>query len=1371
MSVENRPAHSGWPVTPSPLSSPSTSLSSSFSSSAASDMLPQDSSQSDFHSSDHSALAPKHPHVHNLAFASPRPRSSSLAVLMGQNISRSPSPSQQNSSSSQLASKGIAAAAATGSRLKRAFGARRKNKSEDTSKLFCGNSKGKERDYYTDSDVTTPVSSTSRTPVTPVEATPPPTPGHRPAKLSLQLATHVFNGGRKNSRTPPPITPLSSLPPPPPPKPPAMQGLKLVPPSPARNLDQRGSIITVSPGISSAVNYMRIGEEQRERERERLEAQQRELEAVEKNDAEKEKSTDKGELKETWRKSDSTMSHHTIRPGTTIGNRTPRPVSVAESLQSIYTIVPPVNKRLSALITDADYATPEEDISCETVAEDLPPPINPIPSPTSSIRAHNRRSMSLNLGSSFAKVYIPPSAASATAALSESNHSPRSVEDVHPRLSPSASRETPTLTRAAANGIISPSSFGLQSTGTHIRGRLAAWTATTNANPSQRSLPTPPSFFPRNSPTPPPPPPPPPSSRQPTISMTGGFGLAKRAVEKINRAWGGLSSGSSNSGYSSSSSSTGPSSYSDHNLARIASNQSGIMSNHHGRKSRRTLDAPSGAWSINSSTTGSSLSDSDAFTAPAGPLLGQKVRGPMRTKSTGAGAAGGIVFGRNLRAATRDTAIGVGVSFSATDLESVKGDVRSGDVDKNHLEPLEGRMVPAVVVRCAQHLLLWGIQEEGLFRVPGRALHIAKLRAEFDTGADFDMTECSPAELDPHAVASVFKAFLRELPEPILTYSLLPQFEAAISQECVSNVQEATGRLGGKGGPTLPSGPRSGLALRKPPSLSTLAMPSFSGMQPPSRSVTNTLKSLLSKLPYENKDLIRTVIELIKATAQESKSTKMPISNLLLVFCPSLSMNPPLLKVLCEAEDLWEGPLLESPVIDIKRESVVLDISASDSANDTIALELDAEDSDEEYSDAPDGSEMKTSPPPSPDKLDQVVGSPCSSTDGKTPTAIRLRPMGPRQHVLAGVFSGTEYSSRLRPVSPRSTGASSDSRSVMSYGSTSNESHSPSHPNLSPPPLSSSAESLATPSSSSAPQSLTDLPTGLPVRTDPYAKEEEIMAPVISDCSDLGLPKSPLSIINRRISGPVQFPGSGGSEPSSPLSPRRSVPLPSLPSPTSSPTNSLPGTPRRHGMKRPSLNLLFSKRSASPLSSSPIGRPYISSPYLQNPSPVSDSSISTPTSAVTAPQSSTQLLPHVIDTAIESPTLRRDLGLEESPSIRSPEPPDSPGGSTREEAAGTLLDDVQLLTVHPGITPIADHYRSLSSASLPLSSPDQRPSHLRQRRTLRNRSASKASYLSNASSNHLGLLDDEDKEDWTQSVLMAADADGGWTVTAPSSQR
>lgn len=190
--------------------------------------------------------------------------------------------------------------------------------------------------------------------------------------------------------------------------------------------------------------------------------------------------------------------------------------------------------------------------------------------------------------------------------------------------------------------------------------------------------------------------------------MTGGFGLAKRAVEKMNRAWGGFSSSSSNSGHSSSNSSTAPSSYSDNNLTRTSSNQSVGF----GRGSKKSRRAPDAAWSVSSSS--SSASDSE-FPKPAAPYLGKQLRGPMRIRN--GGAVGGIVFGRDLKSVTLETAIGVGVDFSATDIERILGPERAGNVDKQHLEMLEKRMLPAIVVRCAQHLLIWGIQEEGLFRL------------------------------------------------------------------------------------------------------------------------------------------------------------------------------------------------------------------------------------------------------------------------------------------------------------------------------------------------------------------------------------------------------------------------------------------------------------------------------------------------------------------------------------------------------------------------------------------------------------------------------------------------------------------------------
>lgn len=37
-----------------------------------------------------------------------------------------------------------------------------------------------------------------------------------------------------------------------------------------------------------------------------------------------------------------------------------------------------------------------------------------------------------------------------------------------------------------------------------------------------------------------------------------------------------------------------------------------------------------------------------------------------------------------------------------------------------------------------------------------------KIRSEFDAGGDFDLTVCGPGEIDPHAVSSILKAYLRE---------------------------------------------------------------------------------------------------------------------------------------------------------------------------------------------------------------------------------------------------------------------------------------------------------------------------------------------------------------------------------------------------------------------------------------------------------------------------------------------------------------------------------------------------------------------------------------------------------------------------------
>ncbi|KIY69544.1 RhoGAP-domain-containing protein [Cylindrobasidium torrendii FP15055 ss-10] len=1202
---------------------------SSSSSSASTTANVQGQNQTDITIPAHSAHI-VHPHVRNLVSnPSSRSRSSSLA-LMGQPVSRSPSPAgpPATSGSPQL-HRGIAA---TGFKLKNALVGRRKNKSEDVTKAFAG-SASVDQEYHTDSDAAQVKTSGAGR--------------FKRTKLTFQLGHSALSGGRKSADE------VVSTPPPVPPKTPPKVAV-----SPPHESGPRGSIIAVSPGMSSALNFMRMDDIEREQD---AQARRREgTKATKESQAEKEQ----------WRRSDSTVSHHTIRPGAQ-GPRTSRPVSMAESVQSIHTIVP-TSKRLSALLTDADYVMAEEELPQED--EDIvsieTPVLVPQRRPTTasaSIKSKHRRSMSLNLGFALGRLQSPAPPSSAPAVVTDTKLPSRSLDESHRPISPSTSTETPALSPTSASGFIAPSN----SNGNNIRGRLAAWSATSHAvNPSPTRYPSPaPSAR---------------STRQPAISITGGFGMAKRAVEKMNRAWGGFGHGNVTN-HSSTSISTAPSSYSDHHLARINSNQSSSLSSRAGKKSRRTPDAPSGAWSINSAS--SSASDRDGFGAPVAPYLGRTLRGPLRPKGTGS-----VVFGRDLKTVTREAGVGRRIDFNSIDLVALLGAQHASIVDKEVLQALEQRRLPALVVRCAQHIILWGIQEEGLFRVSGRSSHVNKLRAEFDTGADFDMTACSPGEIDPHAVASIFKAYLRELPEPILTSALLPYFEAALNQENATNkdvqVLEELAR-GGASRPGLPSGPRrSTQALRKPPSLSTLAMPSFAGMRPPSRAFINALKALLHQLPAENRDLIQTVTELINATALDTKATKMPLSNLLLIFCPSLNMNPPLLKVLCESEAIWDSTPIESPVLDIKRSSIILDMASpaqQSSENDTIAVHRPS--------------------------LDSSIHSNSSSSVDEHGRIARPRPQGPRRHPAT-------Y--RTINQSQRSL-ASLDSRSTMddtsSYSNNSPIPHSPSRNGLSSPPLlsSSSVESLATPESSSVNPSM----SSIPFTNDPYTKNGPVSSPsVASSTSDLPLKE-------RQISGPIHFPTLSAGDEARSVNPRRSIPLLAFPGRSS---DSPPLT--RHRMKKPSLTLLF-KRSASPLQASPSsGRPYISSPYLQTHS-ASESSLSSPVSATR-----TALEPPILNTTIESSPLREDLGLPCSPPAASA----MPAESAPEEKVKTRP--------RSGSTPIADRYRA-SSNPLPAESS---PSHLRPHVT---RNFSKSS----GSSNHLGLMDDGDREDWTQSVLLAADGD------------
>ncbi|XP_069016175.1 rho GTPase-activating protein 44-like isoform X6 [Embiotoca jacksoni] len=98
---------------------------------------------------------------------------------------------------------------------------------------------------------------------------------------------------------------------------------------------------------------------------------------------------------------------------------------------------------------------------------------------------------------------------------------------------------------------------------------------------------------------------------------------------------------------------------------------------------------------------------------------------------------------------------------------------------------LSGRDIAFPIEACVTMLLECGMQEEGLFRVAPSASKLKKLKASLDCGV-LDVQEYSA---DPHAIAGALKSYLRELPEPLMTFELYNDWIQA------SNIQDQDKRL------------------------------------------------------------------------------------------------------------------------------------------------------------------------------------------------------------------------------------------------------------------------------------------------------------------------------------------------------------------------------------------------------------------------------------------------------------------------------------------------------------------------------------------------------------------------------------------------
>lgn len=153
--------------------------------------------------------------------------------------------------------------------------------------------------------------------------------------------------------------------------------------------------------------------------------------------------------------------------------------------------------------------------------------------------------------------------------------------------------------------------------------------------------------------------------------------------------------------------------------------------------------------------------------------------------------------------------------------------------------------LPAVVYRCLEYLEAQGAaSEEGIFRLSGSSVVIKALRDRFNYQGDLDFL-ADAQYYDVHAVASLLKLYLRELPSTVLTRELHLDFLAVLELDS------------------------------KPKKIAAYSV-------------------LVHRLPKANWTLLRALSAFLIDIVNNSEVNKMSIRNVGIVFSPTLNIPAPI---------------------------------------------------------------------------------------------------------------------------------------------------------------------------------------------------------------------------------------------------------------------------------------------------------------------------------------------------------------------------------------------------------------------------------------------------------------------------------------------
>lgn len=172
--------------------------------------------------------------------------------------------------------------------------------------------------------------------------------------------------------------------------------------------------------------------------------------------------------------------------------------------------------------------------------------------------------------------------------------------------------------------------------------------------------------------------------------------------------------------------------------------------------------------------------------------------------------------------------------------------------------------LPAVVYRCIEYLeAKKAASEEGIFRLSGSNLVIKALKERFNTEGDVDFL-AGDHYYDVHAVASLFKQYLRELPTNVLTLELQSEFRRV---------------------------------PRKYPCIDALNLKLTSLELDDHNQKISALNTLVHMLPKPNLSLLMALSQFLITIINNSDVNKMTVRNIGIVFAPTLNIPAPVFSI------------------------------------------------------------------------------------------------------------------------------------------------------------------------------------------------------------------------------------------------------------------------------------------------------------------------------------------------------------------------------------------------------------------------------------------------------------------------------------------